>query len=210
MNRLRHIAIVLLAAAGALGASAQFRYGPQLGVNLTDMKFKQTIVGVDRNVNPAAALACEFIFTNVGIGIDFGLGYSATGATVDLGEKPIWALQGYGNERVMIHNLQIPLHLRFKWTRLQGFEDYLAPYVYGGPDFNFQVGHSSHRRNGESAFKFSGGDVALTCGFGLEIFRHWQASFGYSWGVTYTLRTKLLENYSSRTRGWNVKVAYMF
>lgn len=210
MKKIRTIVLAIAAVAGALSASAQFRYGPQVGVNFNDMKFKQTIVGVDPNVGPSAALACEFIFTSFGLGIDFGLGYSATGADINLGEKPIWSLQGYGNERVMIHNLQIPVHLRFKWTKMQGFEDYLAPFIYGGPDFDIQVGHSRHRRNGSSAFKFSGGDVALTCGFGLEIMKHWQASFGYSWGVTYSLRTQLLENYSARSRGWNVKVTYLF
>ncbi len=210
MKNLRSFALCLIAACAALCASAQFRYGPQVGVNISDMTFKQPIVSVNSTVNPAAALACEFMFTSFGLGIDFGVGYSATGAIVNLGEKPIWSLQGYDNERVMIHNLNIPLHLRFKWTKMQGFEDYLAPFIYGGPDFNIQVGHSSHRRNGSNAFKFSGGDVALTCGFGLEIMRNWQASFGYSWGVTYALRTSLLENYSSRSQGWNVKVTYLF
>ncbi|MBE6305869.1 MAG: PorT family protein [Bacteroidales bacterium] len=210
MKKLRSLALSVMALAATLSASAQFRYGPKIGANFTDMTFKQTIVGTSSTTNPAAGLECEFIFTNFGLGIDFGIGYSATGGKVNLGEKPIWGLQGYGNERVMIHNLHIPLHLRFKWTKLQGFEDYLAPFIYGGPDFNIQVGHSSHNRAGSSAFKFSGGDVALSCGFGLEIMRNWQASFGYSWAVTYSLRTSLLENYSARMRGWNVKIAYLF
>lgn len=206
MKKILSIAFALLI---SLGASAQFRYGPQLGVNITNMHFKQTIVDVNPAVNPSAMLACEFVFNSWGLGLDFGLGYSATGAKINLGQKPIWALQGYGDERVMIHNLQIPLHLRWKYTKLKGFEEYLAPFIYGGPDFNIQLAHSSHHRDGD-AFRFSGGDVALSCGFGLEICKNWQASFGYSWGVTYALRTRLLENYSARTRGWNVKVAYLF
>lgn len=208
MKILRSIALTLILAA-TLSASAQFRYGPQVGANFTDMHFKQTIVDVNPTWNPSAALACEFVFNSWGLGLDFGLGYSATGAKINLGQKPIWSLQGYGDERVMIHNLQIPLHLRWKYIKLQGFEEYLAPFIYGGPDFNIQLGHTTRPLNGR-AFRFSGGEVALTCGFGLEIMKNWQASFGYSWGVTYTLRTQLLENYSARTRGWNVKVTYLF
>lgn len=213
MRKLRRIALAAAAAvAGSLAASAQqeFRYGPMAGLNITDVSFKQTIVGTGQAYGPQAGLQCEFIFTSFGLGIDFGALYSMTGAHIDLGQKPIWSLQGLGRERVMIHNLQIPVHLRFKWTKMQGFEDYLAPFVYGGPDFNIQLGHSSHRRDGNDAFKFSGGDVALTCGFGLEIMKNWQASFGYSWGVTYSLKTKLLEDYSARSHGWNVRVAYLF
>lgn len=210
MKSLRSIALTIIAVIATLSASAQFRYGPQASMNITNVKFKQTIVSTDQTVNPAAGLACEFMFTKFGLGLDFGFGYAATGATINLGEKPIWELQGYGNERVWMHNLHIPVHLRFKWTKMQGFEDYLAPFIYGGPEFNIQLGHSRHRRNDTNAFRFSGGDVALTCGFGLEIFRNWQASFGYSWGVTYSLKTSLLEDYSANTNGWNVKVAYFF
>lgn len=209
-RHLRSIVLLTLVCGAAAAAHAQFRYGPQLGANFTDMKFKQEIVGVGSGVGPSAALTCEFMFTSFGLGIDFGLGYSMSSARIDLGEKPIWSLQGYGNERVLVHNLQIPLHLRFKWTKMQGLEDYIAPFVYGGPDFNIQVGHSRHRRGDTSAFRFSGGDVSLTCGFGLELFKRWQASFGYSWGVTYSLKTRLLDDYSARTNGWNVKVAYFF
>lgn len=212
MKALRHIILPAMVLAATLTASAQqaFRYGPMAGLNITDVSFKQTIVDTSRSFGPQAGLQCEFIFTSFGLGIDFGAIYSMTGAKINLGQRPIWSLQGYSNEHVMIHNLQIPLHLRFKWTKMQGLEDYVAPFVYGGPDFNIQVGHSNHKRNGNSAFKFSGGDVALCCGFGLELFKHWQVSFGYQWEVTYSLKTKLLEDYSARGQGWNIRLAYMF
>lgn len=212
MKPVRYIVLVAMALGAAFAAKAQqeFRYGPMVGLNITDVKFKQKIVSTSQAFGPQAGLQCEFIFTSFGLGIDFGAVYSMTGAEINLGDRPIWSLQGFGRERVMIHNLQIPVHLRFKWTKMQGFEDYLAPFIYGGPDFNIQVGHSSHERDGNSAFKFSGGDVALCCGFGLEIMKHWQASFGYQWEVTYSLKTRLLDDYSARGQGWHVRVAYMF
>ena len=212
----KQLLILLTALCASLGASAQFSYGPQLGANFTTMKFKQDLVGVEPAAGPSADLLCEFIFTNFGIGIDFGLGYSMTAAYVDLGQKDIWQAHpiigygGFGREHVMIHNLHIPLHLRFKWTKLQGLEDYIAPIVYGGPEFNIQVGHSNHKANGQSAFKYSGGDFALGCGLGFELFKHWQLTGGYTWGMTYTLKTRQLDDFSARWQGWNVRVAYMF
>lgn len=201
---------LVLALAAALPAAAQFRYGPQLGANFTTLKFKQDLVSVEQAVSPSADLACEFIFTHFGLGIDFGIGYSMTGAFVNLGEKPVWSLNGFGREHVMLHNLRIPVHLRFKWTKMQGLEDYIAPFVYGGPEFDIQLGHSRHNSNGQAAFKYSGGDVALACGFGLELMRNWQVSFGYTWGVTYALKTRQLDDFSARWQGWNLRVAYMF
>ncbi len=211
MNQFRSTLLtLLLAIAAALPAAAQFRYGPQLGANFTTLKFKQDLVSVEQAVGPSADLACEFMFTRFGLGIDFGLGYSMTGAFVNLGEKPVWSLNGFGREHVMIHNLRIPVHIRFKWTKMQGLEDYIAPFVYGGPEFDIQLGHSRLKSNGQSAFRFSGGDVALGCGFGLELLKNWQASFGYTWGVTYSLKTRQLDDFSARWQGWNVRVAYMF
>lgn len=210
MKRLRSIALTLLLAGAALTATAQFRYGPQIGANFTTMKFKQDLVSVEQAAGPSADLACEFIFTRFGLGIDFGIGYSMTGAFVNLGDKPVWSLNGFGREHVMIHNIRIPVHIRFKWTKMQGLEDYVAPFVYGGPEFNIQAGHNRLKSNGQKAFHFSGGDVALGCGFGLEIMRNWHASFGYTWNMTYALKTKQLDDFSARIQGWNVRVAYMF
>lgn len=208
--------ILLTVLLSSLTASAQFRYGPQLGATLSTLKFNQDLITIDRSVNPSADLLCEFIFTGFGLGIDFGIGYSMTGAFVNLGEKPIWAgsdiihYGGFGREHVMIHNLHIPLHIRFKWTKMQGLEDYIAPIVYGGPEFDIQLGHSRIRSNDQQAFKYSGGDFALGCGAGFELFRTWQITAGYTWGMTYALKTRQLDDFSARWQGWNLRLAYMF
>lgn len=191
-------------------AASDFLYGPQIGANFSDLHFKQKIAPTSMQVGPAAGVQCEFIFTSFGVGIDFGLGYSMTGAKVDLGSRPIWALDGFGRETTVAHNLSIPLHVRFKWTKMQGLEEIFAPIVYGGPEFNIQLANSRNRSNGVKAYQFSGGDVALACGIGVELFRHWQVTAGYSWGVTYMVKTRLLDDYSAQTRGWQLRAAYLF
>lgn len=214
MKKILTIFTVILAA--AIPAAAQFRYGPQVGANFSTLKFKQDLVTVDQAVGPSADLLCEFMFTSFGIGIDFGIGYSMTGAFVNLGEKPIWSgseithYGGFGREHVMLHNLHIPLHIRFKWTKMQGLEDYIAPIVYGGPEFDIQLGHSRIASNGQKAFKYSGGDFALGCGLGVELLKRWQITAGYTWGMTFALKTRQLDDFSARWQGWNVRLAYMF
>ena len=160
----RKLALLLIGCMVSLVASAQFSYGPQLGANFSELKFKQKIVDTSMQVGPSAALQCEFIFTDFGLGIDFGLGYSMTGAKVNLGQKPIWSLpqQGaFGNETTLAHNLWIPVHIRWKWTKMQGAEEIVAPIVYGGPEFNIQVANRRNRTHGIDAYHFSGGDVQL-------------------------------------------------
>ena len=36
---------------GAFSASAQFRYGPMLGIDITNLKFRQDLITVDKSVD---------------------------------------------------------------------------------------------------------------------------------------------------------------
>lgn len=124
---------------------------------------------------------------------------------VNLGERLIWSSQGYGNEMLTMHQINIPFHLRFKYTRLEGLEETFAPFVYGGPDINFTVAHSKC-----DAMKFAGGNIGLTAGIGVELFTRWQISGSYTWGMTYALKAVQLKDLSARSRQWTVRLAYFF
>ena len=203
MKKFLILSIILLSVFGA--AKAQFRYGPVVGVTLNSLVFKQDLVDVTQQVGYMAGIQGELMFPGIGVGIDLGLFYNQQGAMVKLGQKEIWASEGYGSERVYLHNIQIPVHLRFKYTRLNGIEDKIAPIVFGGPEFNIQVAHGRC-----DAFKYSGGDLGLTAGVGAELFRRWQVTGSYTWGMSYALKTKLLDDFSAQSRPWTVKVAYFF
>lgn len=215
--KILRIALFAVATIGATtGAHAQFRYGPILGGNVTNFHFKQKLVDVKSQFGGHAGLQAEMIFPGIGLGLDFGLLYYMNGAKVNLGQCAIWqgapelGLKGFGNERVLLHNIQIPVHLRWKWTKMNGFEDYLAPIVYAGPDFNIQAGHSPVKAGNRKAFTFSGGDVGITVGAGVELFKHYQITAGYTWGVTYVCKTRLLEDFSATCSGWQFRLAYLF
>lgn len=202
---IKFLAILLCMVASTFVASAQFRYAAILAPQMSNLKFKQDLVDVSQAFTYQAGVQGELMFPGIGFGMDLGLLYNQQGAKVNLGQRKVWASQGYGDELVRMHNLQIPLHLRFKWTRMNGLEDVIAPFVYGGPDFNILLGHTNC-----SAFHCAGGDLAVSAGGGFELFKRWQLSFNYSWGMTYALKTTLLDNFSARTRSYAVRLAYMF
>lgn len=202
----KNIITVLLALLGiAFGAGAQMRWAPVVGINGNNLVFKQDLVSVSPTIGYQAGVMGEMIFPGIGIGIDIGMLYNQAGAEVDLGQKLVWSSDGYGKERVYLHNLNIPVHLRFKYTRLNGLEDKIAPIIYGGPEFNIQVAHGKCK-----AFKYSGGDFGLTVAGGAELFKRWQLTGGYTWGMTYVLKTRKLDNFSARSRQWFVRCAYFF
>ncbi len=200
------VAAVIMVAAFAPKASAQFRYGPTVGISLTNLNFKQPeIMTVDKTIGYSAGIAAEMMFPGIGFGIDLGLYYEQRGAKLHMGERLIWSSQGLGTERAALHYLALPIHLRFKYTRMNGFEEKIAPIAFAGPTFGFLVGHSKN-----PALDYAGGYLGLEFGLGAEILQRWQVTASYNLGVTYALKAKLLTNYSARNRSWNLRVAYLF
>ena len=101
----------------------------------------------------------------------------------------------------MLHTLELPVNLEFKWTKMNGFEDTLAPFVFGGPVFTFNIAHSKCK-----TMQFPFGSVGLRAGIGAEILRRWQVTGAYTWGMTYTIKARQLQDYSARNRFWSVGV----
>ena len=183
------LAIILLAVS-ALTASAEFRWGPQVGYNYSDFYWKQDLVSSKGTSGFQAGLVGEVMIPGIGFGIDFGLLYNMHGGKVDFGERPVWSTDGYGNESVWLHQLSVPLHLRFKYTRFGGLERTIAPFAYAGPEFNFTLGHG-----GNAPLEYPAGSVGVQVGLGAELFQRLQVSLSYTWGLTYEIRTIKLDNF---------------
>lgn len=186
-------------------AAAEFRWGPAIGTDVSSFFWKQDLVDTHHRFGFNAGLMGEIMIPGIGFGIDLGLRYNQHGADVNFGQREIWSSDGFGNEKVMIHALQIPIDLRFKWTRMDGLEHYVAPFAYAGPVFSFTLSTSKC-----AAIEHPTGTIGIQVGAGAEFFEHWQLSGGYYWGVAYEIRTVKLDNFSARSQGWNINLAYLF
>lgn len=187
------------------GASAKFRLGPTIGANFEKYYWKQTLV--DGAVRPgfSAGLQCELMIPGIGFGVDFGLKYINRGGKVCFDDQYVWSVDKIGNPNLRMHSIAIPVNLRFKYTRLNGIERIVAPFVYAGPQFNFNVASSKCE-----AINRTSGSVGVNLGIGAELFRHYQISGGYIWDVTYDCATRKLDNFSSRLQGWTIDFAILF
>lgn len=206
-NRLmvRVILVVMAVMAGTIGAKGEFRWGPTAGANFYTFHWKQKLITTDMEPGVNAGVMGEIMIPGIGFGIDFALKYNMHGSKLHLGDHKVWSSDGYGTESARLHTLQIPVNLRFKWTRMNGLEDYWAPFVYGGPVFNFTLAHSDLK-----ALEYPAGCFGLQCGLGFELFKRIQISGGYYWGMSYEIKTKKLDNMSARPEGWNVNLTYLF
>lgn len=201
---MKRVLLALLVVFSSLAASAEFRWGPTAGINISTLKWKQDLITTKQTVGVNVGAMGEIMIPGIGFGVDFALKYAMHGAKVDFGEKNVWSSEGFGNENVTLHTLQIPVNLRFKWTRMNGAERWAAPFVYAGPVFSFNL--SSGKL---SCIEHPEGSVALQCGIGGEFLEQYQLSIGYLWGVSYDVRTVKLDNFSARNRGWQINLAWL-
>lgn len=188
-----------------LTASAEFRWGPIAGMNVSNFYWKQPLLKSGQQVGFQAGLLGEIMIPGIGFGVDFALRYDMRGAKINLGDHYVWSSEGYGEENLKLHTLEVPVNLRFKWTRMDGLEHYVAPFAFIGPVFHFNLGQSNC-----AAIEHPDGSVGLQFGIGAEFLEHIQLSASYIWGVTYDVRTVKLDNLSARTSSWNINVAYLF
>lgn len=205
MKFFKYILVCVALLGASLQSRAEMRYGASAGANISTLKFKQDLFPVKTIVGPQVGVNGELMFPGLGFGLEIGAYYSMLGAKCDLGSKHIWAVDGYGNENLTLHTLEIPFNLKFKWTRMNGLEDYVAPFVFGGPIFDFNIAHSSCK-----AMEYPFGSIALRAGLGFELYKKWQVSGSYTWGMTYTIKAVKLPDMSARNRFWSVRVAYFF
>lgn len=199
--------LILIASLISLSAAAEFRFGPMIGVNGSSLYWKQDLVTTHYKIGGSAGIFGELMIPGIGFGVDVALRYQLNGAKVNFGERPVWsgAPDFMGNEDVWFHTIQIPLNLRFKYTRLDGLERKIAPFVFAGPVFTFNVA-----TNDVPVIEKPGGTVDIQVGGGAELWEHLQISGGYYWGVSYQVRTIKLDNFSARPQGWFINAAWLF
>lgn len=136
-----------MALAGALQSSAQMRWGATAGIDITNMKWSQKLFRNEpfkstKSLGYTAGIIGEYEIPGIGFGIDLGLQYAQRGASFNMGDFEIWNSDGYGNERSYLHYLDIPIHLRFKYSNLNGFERKLCPFVFVGPELSILLAHN--------------------------------------------------------------------
>lgn len=202
---MKRLLATLMVLAVALGASAKFRIGPTVGANFDKYYWSQDLISTDMGVGYSAGTLCEIMIPGIGFGIDFGLKYVYRGGKCGFGEQFVWSSDGIGNTDLRLHTIQIPLNLRFKWTRMEGFENYLAPFAYAGPQFNFNVATSKC-----PAVKRYNAAVGIAVGIGVELFKRYQISGGYVWDVTDDVQTYKLDNFTADLSGWMVDFTVLF
>ena len=197
------ITTLLIASAAASGQTTS-RWGITAGATINEVHFKQhDIVPSKRAVGPQLGVTGEMNFSGIGFGVEGSLLYSLKQGKVNYGERTVWESQGFGDEMVSMHYLDVPLHLKFKYNRLGGAESTIMPMVFVGPQFSFLM-HGNHG----DINKYSPVSVYLDMGLGCELLERVQLRGGYNFSIGQTFHTKMLDENVAKNRTWYFNVTW--
>lgn len=200
------MAVALLCAVSSY-AQPERRWGVTIGGNYNEIHFKQTdIFDSDRMFGGSIGITGDMMIPGVGFGIDASILYTLRQGKVHFGDKRAWESQGIETQAVQLHYIDIPLNLKFRYSRLGGLESSIMPFVYAGPTFSFLAGHNKVG----NALDYTTVNVLLHAGVGVELFNKVQISGGYSFSVGQNLKTKILDQHEAKLRTWFVQATYFF
>lgn len=185
-------------------AQTETRWGVTAGLNYNLIHFKQSdILNVKHGFGPQIGLTGEMNIPGVGFAVDGSLLYSMRSSKINYGERVVWHDQGLGNETCLLHYLDMPLTLKFKYHNLDGFENTLMPMVAVGPTFSFLMA-----KNLKDVNTYRPVSVLLHLGIGAEIYKRLQVQFSYNFSIGETLRTRVLDENNAKNRCWTVTATY--
>lgn len=205
-TRLLVLAVALLCAVSSF-AQPERRWGVTIGGNYNEIHFKQSdIFDSDPMFGGSIGVTGDLMIPGVGFGIDGSILYTFRQGRVHFGDKRAWESQGIETQAVQLHYIDVPLNLKFRYSRLGGLESTIMPFVYAGPTFSFLAGHNKVG----NALKYTTVNVLLHAGIGVELFNKVQISGGYSFSVGQNLGTKILDEHVAKHRTWFVQATYFF
>lgn len=180
------LAVTLLAVAMALPASAQFRWGPKVGLDVSKMHFNKELVNSDNQTGITAGLMAEFQVPIIGLCFDGSVMYARRNVK-------------FGDDVLKRNFIDIPVNLKYKFN-FPVISRIVVPYLTTGPNFSFLVGKN----------KLDGGKrstVAWSFGLGAQLISHLQIGASYNFGIT---KATSEDGVYGKDRYWAVTAAWLF
>ncbi len=192
----------------AIPAHAQFKIGPKVGVNISNLSIENGIGANFESDNISSftgGVMAEFIVPVIGLGVDASVMYTRKGSKLsDLTNKD--------TETRHIDFIEIPINLKYKFS-LPVVSSITTPFIYAGPSFAFRVGDNFKDQLESRSF-----ETSINLGIGFEFFNHLQIAGQYGWGLNNvfeksddsTLNSIIGSAINGKSRAWTVTVAYLF
>lgn len=211
MRHFKHFLIALaFIASMALPASAQFKIGPRIGLEVNKMHFSGDLFNSDNRAGFTGGLEAELMIPGVGLGLDASVMYVRRNGEVFTSEPS--GNGNYTNSTVKTNRDYIAVPINIKWKiGIPLIARVVRPFLFTGPEFAFLTS----RKAISDAWRNKKTDVSWNFGFGAEFFSHLQLSASYGVGMTKAASWVGATSSSSsdidgKNRYWTVTAAYLF
>ena len=196
--------LVVLLATMTVAAQAQVKFGVKGGLNLTNMKFDNSIVGKSNQTGFFIGPTINFTLPVIGLGIDASALYDQRSAEVN-------------DQKLKQQSIQIPINLRYGF----GLGNTASIYIFAGPQFGFNVGDKKTNLVNEALdWRMKDSSLSANVGLGLMLLNHLQVSANYNIAMGTTGEFDILKDVpdaawkqvtgKTKANAWQLSVAYFF
>lgn len=201
MSTLKRFCVIVLLIAFFIPASAQFKIGPRIGLEVNSLRFDTSIFDSDNRAGFTGGLQAEFTVPLIGIGADVSVMY--------VHRTSQWMQDSQLSQSAKSNYIEIPLNLKYKLT-LPAISSIICPYVFTGPSFAFLAS----KKDITEFVEAKKCDIAWNFGLGIELIKHLQIGASYGMGLTKALQFVKMVNDSAgiegKNRYWTVTAAWLF
>ena len=188
-------AVVLMAVAFAMPSKAQFSWGIQAGLNMTNVSTSDLNGSVKSRTGFFVGPTIKFTLPIVGLGID-------ASALYDQREGKS------GTETIKSQSLQIPVNVRYGI----GLGSIAEVFAFAGPQFGFKL--SGDKNFGSEEWTLKSSNLSANIGIGATVLSKLQAKLNYNiaLGKTGEFKDKDIakEIGSAKFNAWQISLAYFF
>ena len=196
--------LVVLLATMTVAAQAQIKFGVKGGLNLTSMKFDNSLVDKSNQSGFFIGPTIKFTLPVVGLGIDAAALYDQRSSKID-------------DETIKQQSIQVPINLRYGI----GLGSTASIYFFAGPQFGFAVGNKGEVNakaiaNEVKEWRLKDSNLSANAGVGLMLMNHLQVSANYNFALGKTGDCDVLDatgkiiSGETKANAWQLSVAYFF
>ena len=199
--------MMLLTFAPEANAAGPVRFGLRAGATISSMKFNESAFSSSNRMGYSFGPTVMFNLPIVGIGLDASLLFTRRTASVTYTdpEDPT----DYSKENIGRSYIEIPVNMRWN-IGLPLVGKFITPFLLTGPDFSFLVS----QKNVKNAWNNRKFDFAWNFGFGVRLINRLDLQAAYALGINNSASGDASlygpVSVSSKNRGWNVGLTWLF
>ena len=198
--------LVVLLATMTVAAQAQVKFGVKGGLNLTNMKFDNSVTNKSNQTGFFIGPTLNFTLPVVGLGIDASALYDQRSAKIDGSE-----------DKLKQQSIQVPINLRYGF----GLGNTASIHIFAGPQFGFNIGDkSANIIDNALEWRLKDSNLSANVGLGLMLLNHLQVSANYNIALGTTGESNVISTTAStvgdlvtgktKANAWQLSVAYFF